>query len=145
MADEKETPQQVCPEHTSNCFSRLTFSWLRPLLRLGYQRQLNPDDVWPLAPEEKANYLFTAYHDAKGQTILSRMFSVSFRLLIKDAFMTLIFVAGRIADPILLRLLVASLEQQSFIGLYYGIGLYVVGVLTAFGNHHHLHSSVPVR
>jgi hypothetical protein len=35
----------VCDEWRAGFFSKLTFSWLFPLLRLGYTRQLDLDDI----------------------------------------------------------------------------------------------------
>lgn len=34
------------PEEMSNIFSRLTFGWMTPLMRLGYQKPLTMDDLW---------------------------------------------------------------------------------------------------
>ncbi|KAG2178766.1 hypothetical protein INT43_001612 [Umbelopsis isabellina] len=43
-----------CPEATANIFSRLTFSWLTPLMKLGYKQPLLMDDLWNLKPEDQA-------------------------------------------------------------------------------------------
>lgn len=34
------------PEEKTNIFGRLTFSWMTPLMRLGYQKPLVMDDLW---------------------------------------------------------------------------------------------------
>jgi hypothetical protein len=36
------------PEERANIFSRLTFSWLNPLLSVGVKRALNEKDLYPL-------------------------------------------------------------------------------------------------
>ncbi|KAJ1679682.1 hypothetical protein EV182_001553, partial [Spiromyces aspiralis] len=38
----------VAPEDKANIFSKLTFSWMSPLLHLGYQRPLAASDLWSL-------------------------------------------------------------------------------------------------
>ena len=35
-----------CPEANANIFGRLTFSWMTPLMRLGYREPLIMDDLW---------------------------------------------------------------------------------------------------
>lgn len=34
------------PEEKTNIFGRLVFSWMTPLMRLGYQKPLTMDDLW---------------------------------------------------------------------------------------------------
>ncbi|RKP33605.1 hypothetical protein BJ085DRAFT_393, partial [Dimargaris cristalligena] len=36
------------PEEEANIFSRIFFTWMSPMLALGYQRVLTPDDMWDL-------------------------------------------------------------------------------------------------
>ncbi|KAJ2428777.1 hypothetical protein GGF47_001162 [Coemansia sp. RSA 2524] len=36
------------PEESANIFSRLTFSWMSPLLRLGRHKGIDESDLWPL-------------------------------------------------------------------------------------------------
>lgn len=43
-----------CPEATANIFSRLTFSWMTPLMKLGYKQPLLMDDLWNLKPEDQS-------------------------------------------------------------------------------------------
>ncbi|KAJ3092332.1 hypothetical protein HK102_008482 [Quaeritorhiza haematococci] len=37
----------VCPEVTANIFSRLSFHWMDSLMKLGYKKDLDMDDLWP--------------------------------------------------------------------------------------------------
>ncbi|ORX70654.1 hypothetical protein DL89DRAFT_278020 [Linderina pennispora] len=39
------------PEERANIFERLTFSWMTPLLELGYNKPLQLEDTWELMPE----------------------------------------------------------------------------------------------
>ncbi|KAJ2384822.1 hypothetical protein GGI05_004883, partial [Coemansia sp. RSA 2603] len=40
-----------CPEERAHFFSRLTFSWMTPLLEKGYRDPLQFEDIWDLATE----------------------------------------------------------------------------------------------
>ena len=43
-----QTQQQVHAETSAGPLSRLLFSWLTPLVRVGVKRPLEPEDVWPI-------------------------------------------------------------------------------------------------
>ncbi|KAL4194334.1 hypothetical protein AMTRI_Chr05g68070 [Amborella trichopoda] len=49
---------------TRSSLSSLTFSWINPLLRLGYTKPLSIDDVPPLALEDKALLAYEAFSKA---------------------------------------------------------------------------------
>ena len=44
-------------EESGSFFSRLTFTWMTPILELGAQRPLVPEDLWKLAEDDRANVL----------------------------------------------------------------------------------------
>ncbi|KAH9270061.1 hypothetical protein BASA83_007891 [Batrachochytrium salamandrivorans] len=44
------------PEATANIFSRLTFQWMDQLMRLGYTKDLDMDDLWNLKKTDTSNY-----------------------------------------------------------------------------------------
>ncbi|KAI4365222.1 hypothetical protein MLD38_021227 [Melastoma candidum] len=39
---------QICPERHVNLLSKILFSWMAPIMRLGYRRPLTDKDVWEL-------------------------------------------------------------------------------------------------
>ncbi|XP_027335892.1 ABC transporter C family member 8-like [Abrus precatorius] len=45
----------------ANCFSRFTFSWINPLLSLGYKKPLALKDIPSLPCEDKANFSFQKF------------------------------------------------------------------------------------
>ncbi|KAG2236972.1 hypothetical protein INT48_002041 [Thamnidium elegans] len=51
MLDEDELDS---PEEKTNIFGRLTFSWMTPLMRLGYQKPLVMDDLWNLKSDDQS-------------------------------------------------------------------------------------------
>ncbi|GLT85717.1 hypothetical protein SLE2022_038970 [Rubroshorea leprosula] len=40
--------EQICPERHVNILSRIFFSWMSPLMKLGYKRPITEKDVWKL-------------------------------------------------------------------------------------------------
>jgi len=47
----------LIPEASANIFSLITFDWITPLLRLGYDRPLEATDLWKLQPERGAQHI----------------------------------------------------------------------------------------
>ncbi|KAI9812539.1 MAG: hypothetical protein M1832_000390 [Thelocarpon impressellum] len=47
----------VSPEYGASFFSRLTFHWMAPLMRVGYQRPLELNDIWLVNPNRSAEAL----------------------------------------------------------------------------------------
>ncbi|KAI0019610.1 ATP-binding cassette transporter protein YOR1-like protein [Xylariomycetidae sp. FL0641] len=47
----------VSPEHKASFFSRLTFHWVAPMMRVGYKRQLEHNDIWTVNPDRAADLM----------------------------------------------------------------------------------------
>lgn len=52
-----EYEQQSCPRLRANIFSRLTFSWLTPMVKLGKRKFLTEEDLWALPDGDTAEAL----------------------------------------------------------------------------------------
>ncbi|KAK1375542.1 ABC-type xenobiotic transporter [Heracleum sosnowskyi] len=46
--EELPAGEYVCPERRVNIFSNIIFSWMNPLMQLGYKRPLTEKDIWKL-------------------------------------------------------------------------------------------------
>ncbi|EGV66898.1 hypothetical protein CANTEDRAFT_91487, partial [Yamadazyma tenuis ATCC 10573] len=57
-----EDERKVCPEKKSNWISQLFFLWLNPILKVGYKRTLQVDDMYLLADTTKVEYLATQFN-----------------------------------------------------------------------------------
>ncbi|BGP00216.1 hypothetical protein NBRC10513v2_004440 [Rhodotorula toruloides] len=55
--DGEDWEQQDCPRLRANIFQRLTFSWMTPLMKLGYRKFLTEEDLWALPPDDTAESL----------------------------------------------------------------------------------------
>ena len=53
--------KHTCPEFQANFLSQVTFSWLTPLLRVGYRKPLEMDDIWELAPPDRVEAVNSAF------------------------------------------------------------------------------------
>ncbi|CEQ40462.1 SPOSA6832_02085, partial [Sporobolomyces salmonicolor] len=49
--------QPECPRLTANIFQRLTFSWMTPMMKMGYKKFLTEEDLWSLPPDDTAHAL----------------------------------------------------------------------------------------
>ena len=47
----------VNPESKASCWSIITFSWLNPIIKLGYTRPLEEEDLWKLSKGDQAEEL----------------------------------------------------------------------------------------
>jgi hypothetical protein len=66
--DEDPNP---CPEGNANIFSRVVFQWMNPLMKLGYSKNLEMEDLWNLNKSESASYnsdIFQATWEAENKT-----------------------------------------------------------------------------
>ncbi|KAH6612517.1 P-loop containing nucleoside triphosphate hydrolase protein [Boeremia exigua] len=56
--------REVCPEHSANVISRLTFQWMQPLMATGYKRPLERTDIWSVNPDRSADVLIVRLNAA---------------------------------------------------------------------------------
>lgn len=54
------------PEDNITLWQFMTVSWMRPLIKLGNERQLNNEDVWDLGYEFKHRILHDSFRELKG-------------------------------------------------------------------------------
>nr|CAG8546500.1 7537_t:CDS:10 [Entrophospora candida] len=47
--------KQSCPESRSNIYSRITFYWMTPLMKLGHEKYLTMDDLWNLNYDDQSH------------------------------------------------------------------------------------------
>lgn len=54
----------VCPEHTAGFFSKLTWQWMQPLMKVGYKRPLEKNDLWVVNPDRSADVMAAKLEEA---------------------------------------------------------------------------------
>ncbi|OWM71292.1 hypothetical protein CDL15_Pgr011419 [Punica granatum] len=53
--------EQICPERHVNIISRTLFSWMGPLMKLGYKRPLTERDIWKLDAWDRTETLYNKF------------------------------------------------------------------------------------
>ncbi|KAF9352484.1 hypothetical protein BGX26_009716 [Mortierella sp. AD094] len=73
---EPGTNPGVCPEFTASIFSRLTFTWVQPLMSLGSKRPLEKEDIWELTERRRAAYIATVFRECWAREVAKGKASV---------------------------------------------------------------------
>ena len=47
--------EDLTPEKYASAFSQMTFSWVDPLMRMGWKKQLHPSDLWTLKTSNRCS------------------------------------------------------------------------------------------
>ncbi|KAF0718406.1 hypothetical protein As57867_001714, partial [Aphanomyces stellatus] len=111
-----ETPAREHPLDQAGIFSKLFFGWAQPLLRLGNERQLHPDDVWPLQPENQCGVVGRLFEPAftQSRSILWTMLSLFGWQWLVVGLMQMLAVVASFFGPYVLQQIVSSMETDSF-------------------------------
>ena len=64
--------EDECPEEYATAFSRLTFSWMTPLMKKGYKVYLGEDDLWGLAKSDQTKRTGQLLEDAWAHELKHR-------------------------------------------------------------------------
>ncbi|KHN47341.1 ABC transporter C family member 2-like [Glycine soja] len=59
--DELPGGDMICPERNANILSKIMFSWMNPIMKLGYQRPLTEKDIWKLDTWERTETLINKF------------------------------------------------------------------------------------
>ncbi|KAG8166171.1 hypothetical protein KVR01_004723 [Diaporthe batatas] len=64
--------EEECPAEYATVFSRLTFSWMTPLMKFGYNNYLTEDDLWGLQKSDTSKATGSAFESAWQQQVQNR-------------------------------------------------------------------------
>ncbi|XP_010522092.1 PREDICTED: ABC transporter C family member 2 [Tarenaya hassleriana] len=67
--EELPSGEQICPETRANLFARIFFSWMNPLMTLGYKRPLTEKDVWHLDTWDRTETLIRSFQRSWGKEL----------------------------------------------------------------------------
>ncbi|GBG31509.1 ABC transporter, putative [Hondaea fermentalgiana] len=127
-----------------------TFAWVTPLVRTGFKRQLQAEDLWELRDGEAVRELretFWANVKARRSRIESwrqlmyEIVRLSASEVAASGVFMLFYTAAQLANPILLRELVSRIEDGAFEGLYFAIALLLSSIVSAFSSQLQFHYS----
>jgi len=152
---ETQESKNILPEPYAGLFSVLSFSWLNPLMSIGYEKPLQHADLYELSPEDAANVLNSKLRHQWSVELARRgsmpsLTKALFRsfgpmylvaVFLKWVYDTLMFVG-----PLILNRLISFLGSQSGNApepLLHGIGyialLFVSSVLQSWVLHQYFH------
>ena len=104
------------PEPLASFASLMTFSWLDPLIRLGYKRPLEIIDIWNILPQEKASQVLEDFRHVKKSSRLAfrllRFFSPG---LLQQQFWATLESVLMFLPPLLLKAVLEYVENPGAI------------------------------
>ncbi|KAH8891949.1 P-loop containing nucleoside triphosphate hydrolase protein [Thozetella sp. PMI_491] len=138
--------RQQSQEATAGFLSKLIFNWITPLMHVGYQRPLEPADIWLVNPkrstatlEEKFAAAFKENTARGAERPLLRALYTTFKAeFLLGAFCNLMVTIASSVSPFILRFLIAFSSDAFFANktgapgpsIGYGIGLvFVITIL----------------
>ncbi|ORZ19904.1 multi drug resistance-associated protein MRP [Absidia repens] len=142
-----------CPEETTNIFGRLTFEWMTPLMRLGYEKPLTMDDLWDLKHDDQSSIVgekFGKYWNVEMQKKHPSLLRALVYTLGGPFFLAALFKALQdvlqFTQPLLLRelmLWVSSYATDSpeptYRGILIAVGMFVTAVSQTMFLHQYFH------
>ncbi|KAG2230070.1 hypothetical protein INT48_005398 [Thamnidium elegans] len=141
MLDDED--EMDCPEEKTNIFGRLTFSWMTPLMQLGYRTPLVMDDLWNLKREDEAEVVSERFQK-KWEAEMKKDNPSLFRALVLTLGGPFLFAATlkavqdilQFTQPLLLKELmewVASYltdePEPGYRGIFISVAMFVTAVL----------------
>ncbi|KAK8089138.1 ATP-dependent bile acid permease [Apiospora hydei] len=100
------------PEDDVTLWQWMSVSWLKPLLRKGYRKQLDDGDVWLLPYEFQHDRLHQLFGALQGSLIKRLMVANGLDLII-ITFLALVESAANLGTPMLLQRLLASIQSAT--------------------------------
>lgn len=135
--------QNICPEFRSNLYSRLTFSWISPFMKTGYQRPLDESDLWRLDEPDRTVDLTNKFREHWQEELKDKEKASLPRALMKtigNLFLAaipfkLIVDASQFVSPFAIDLILDSArnDQSRWIGYSYSLAMFlglVIGTLS---------------
>ncbi|KAJ2808490.1 Transporter of the ATP-binding cassette (ABC), partial [Coemansia guatemalensis] len=112
-----------CPEQTASVAQVLFFSWMDPMIWLGYKRPLEPNDLYDLMPNDHAERVcakwrsacsrYSRDHGGDRRTLIRKLFWFFRYRLVLQCIWSLLYTSFIFASPLLLRRILAYMENPS--------------------------------
>jgi ATP-binding cassette, subfamily C (CFTR/MRP), member 1 len=148
--------EKICPEADAGIFSRWTYSWLDPLMKLGKSKPLETTDLYVLDENRRARMLGEDLEDAWKQEMLLENPDLFHTLTTRYFWKWFPIGVYRFASdmgtnfsPLLLRYLIEFVQETASpnppsigFGLSYAIGLFAVQLYISVVQNHFFHLSL---
>ncbi|GMH44339.1 hypothetical protein BSKO_12273 [Bryopsis sp. KO-2023] len=151
FVEASELDSHVCPEATAGLFSRLTFGWMGPLIRLGYKAPLEDCDVWNLPPGDNSAEINEVYQghwqtEAKKPrknnlppSLVNTMVKTVGYLFLKAIPLKFISDISQLVGPLFLSLLLGVVEndEPKTLGYIYAVSMFCGLMLGTLSDNQH--------
>lgn len=121
------------PEDNLTLWQFMTVSWLEPLIRCGYGKQLNDNDVWTLPYDFQHDRLHTLFRELQGSLTKRLLLANGLDLMI-ITLLGIIEAVAKLSLPMLLQLLLQSIKKgpaYRYESLYYAGLTMIVRLIAA--------------
>lgn len=98
------------PEDDMSLWQFMSVSWMTPLIRIGYKRQLEDSDVWSLGYEFQHRLLHDHFRRLRG-TVMRRLFKANGIDLVIITLLGILETVASFASPVLLQRILASMQD----------------------------------
>ncbi|XP_058074505.1 ABC transporter C family member 3-like isoform X1 [Magnolia sinica] len=118
----KSKKDNVTPYANASLFSLLTFSWMSPLLKVGYKKTLDIDDVPQLADDDSVNGVFPVFSNKLEEDssngvgtlkLLKALFFTVWKEVLWTALFVLLYTVSSYVGPYLINAFVQYLNGHS--------------------------------
>ena len=138
----------LTPEKYASSFSQMVFGWVRPLMWMGWQKQIFPSDLWTLKAENRCNvvvphwdkYFSSALDKAKKNgkkfsilPVMIKSFGPAYSL---SSFLSILLSVAQFANPQIVNLLIdfVSSDEPDWKGYLYTAAIVAVTFLITILN-----------
>ncbi|CAK0780401.1 hypothetical protein CVIRNUC_005040 [Coccomyxa viridis] len=146
LADGAPNAEKLCPESTANIASTITFSWIGDLMKQGYKKPLQFEDMWKLPHQDRVSNLSRQFEQVWDQevkkpkpSLMWAIWKVTWHLFVGALPFKLVNDAATFVGPIFLNLLlgVVSAGQSSTLGYSYAAVMFVGLVIGTLCDNQH--------
>lgn len=135
-----EDERPLYPEETANFVSKIFFWWFNPIMKVGYKRTLQPDDLFKLTENSKVHTLHDTFTTKRANPKASPRHSLLIRLMktfgyhffLSVAFMMVALGASAL-NPLISRSLIDNVETRGPKGKGIGYALGTTGIVCVVG------------
>ncbi|KAK3352519.1 hypothetical protein B0T25DRAFT_542166 [Lasiosphaeria hispida] len=124
---DEPTSRDRSPEDLVTLWQWMTVSWMAPLIKRGYQRQLHDEDVWLLAYEFQHSRLHELFRELPG-TVFWRLAKANGLDLLLTTALGVLETSAELVEPLflkqLLTALTADIPDQRTALIYAGLTLF---------------------
>ncbi|KAI8066830.1 P-loop containing nucleoside triphosphate hydrolase protein [Gongronella butleri] len=97
----------------ASIYAHFTFAWLNGLMRLGYTRPINDDDLFELSDSERARHVLAAFHAQRHSSIVGTLFHMYRRELVIQFIYALIWSLSLVGPAFFLNRIVHFIEDPN--------------------------------